>query len=371
MARVTVQGLTKSYGGVNCLSKVDLEIEDGQLAVIVGPSGCGKTTLLRCIAGLEKFSEGSILIDDELINEKEPKDRDVAMVFQYYALYPHMTVYQNMSLGLQHTTKLSKGEIRKRVEDIAEVLQISKLLKRKPGELSGGESQRVAIGRALVRDPKVFLLDEPLTAIDTKLRRELRGEIKRIQRKFGVTTLYITHDQEEAMAIGDLLVVVADGVIHQIGSPEEVYTRPTDRFVAGFIGRPKMNFLELKVDNRQDGHFLRNASMCYEISERFYCSYLAGLSAETLVAGIRPHSLRPVHPNERVPSANKIAATVSLVENMGKDRYLYLDVSSERIVAKLSHEFVARIGDALQFTFEEEDMCLFDADTGQSLMKRH
>ena len=219
MANLTVKNLSKYFGRTKILDNVNLEISDGQLAVIVGPSGCGKTTLMRCVVGLETFSEGSIFINDELMNNEEPKDRDLAMVFQYYALYPHMTVRQNLSLGLEHTTELTKDEIQKRVEEIANILRIPRLLERTPGQLSGGESQRVAIGRALIRKPKIFLLDEPLSAIDAKLKRELRTEIKNIQKKFGVTTLYITHDQEEAMAVGDKLVVLHEGKIHQVGTP--------------------------------------------------------------------------------------------------------------------------------------------------------
>jgi len=366
MARVSIRGLSKSYGLANCLKKVDLEIGDGQLAVIVGPSGCGKTTLLRCIAGLEGFSEGKIYIDDELINDKQPKDRDVAMVFQYYALYPHMTVLQNMSIGLQHTTALSKDEVRKRVEGIAKTLQISKLLRRKPAELSGGESQRVAIGRALVRNPKVFLLDEPLTAIDTMLRRELRTEIKRIQRQFNVTTLYITHDQEEAMAVGDLLVVVGDGMIHQVGSPDEVYNHPKDLFVASFIGKPKMNLLKVELEEREGRYFLRNPSLRYEITEDYFRRFLAGSAEKSFIAGIRPHCIKPVFQKAHVPASKMISGRVSLIENMGKDKYLYIDVASERLVAKLSSADVTGIGDELTFTLDETDLQVFAADTGLS-----
>ncbi|MBS7635640.1 ABC transporter ATP-binding protein [Candidatus Bathyarchaeota archaeon] len=211
MARLTIENLGKKFDSKLVLKNINLVVEDGELAVLLGPSGCGKSTLLRCIAGLERPDEGSIFIDGELINDKEPRDRNVAMVFQYYALYPHMAVRQNMSLGLEHTTKLSKAEIQKRVEEMAKLLRISKLLDRKPAQLSGGEAQRVAIGRALVRKPLIFLLDEPLSAVDAKLRRELRLEIKRLQRTMGVTTIYVTHDQEEAMAIGDKLIIMEGG----------------------------------------------------------------------------------------------------------------------------------------------------------------
>ncbi len=238
MVKLKIENLNKYFGTLKCLKDINLDVDDSQLVAIVGPSGCGKSTLLRCIAGLEEFSEGSIYIDNELINNKEPRLRDVAMVFQYYALYPHMTVRKNLSLGLEHTNKLSKGEIQERVDNIANTLKIAKLLERKPNQLSGGESQRVAIGRALVRKPKIFLLDEPLSAVDAKLRKELRVELKNIQRNFGVTSVFVTHDQQEAMALGDKLVVLCDGYIHQIGTPEEVYNQPKDVFVASFIGKP-------------------------------------------------------------------------------------------------------------------------------------
>ncbi len=346
---------------------MSLEIDDGELAVIVGPSGCGKTTLMRCIVGLETFFEGSIFIDDELINDKEPKDRDVAMVFQYYALYPHMTVLQNLSLGLEHTTSLTKDEIQKRVEEIAGTLKISGLLERKPAQLSGGESQRVAIGRALVRKPTVFLLDEPLSAVDAKLRRELRTEIKRIQRKFAVTTIYVTHDQEEAMAVGDKLVVLRDGRIHQVGTPEEVFNRPKDQFVARFIGKPPMNFLETRIRNEHSKHFLKNRGFSYEISNRYYERYLSNLSEKTLIVGIRPSSIQIIL--RSIPSlATRInVATVSLIENMGNENYIHLTLNSEEIIAKTTSETVPKLGDKMAFSFEEEDMHLFDVDTKKSL----
>ncbi len=367
MARITIRDLSKNYGAVICLDRINLEIGDGQIAAIVGPSGCGKTTLLRCIAGLETFSDGCIYIDDELINDKEPKDRDVAMVFQYYALYPHMTVFQNLSLGLEHTTTLSKQEIKRRVEEISEILKISKFLKRKPAQLSGGESQRVAIGRALVRRPKVFLLDEPLSAIDTKLRRELRSEIKRIQRSFGVTTLYITHDQEEAMAVADKLVVIGQGIIHQVGTPEEVYDRPKDQFVARFIGKPPMNLLVLKAENEGDRHLLRNKSFSYEISRACYDEYFSANQGGSVIAGIRPSAIKIVEGNAHSDNARINTAILSLIENMGNENYLYLNLDSERFVVKTASQVAPKIGDVVKFTFEEEDMHFFDIHTKESL----
>ncbi len=369
MAKITVKDLSKKYGSVVCLDRISLEIGDGQIAAIVGPSGCGKTTLLRCIAGLETYSDGYIYIDDELINDKEPKDRDVAMVFQYYALYPHMTVFQNLSLGLEHTTTLSKQEIRRRVEEISEILKISKFLKRKPAQLSGGESQRVAIGRALVRKPKVFLLDEPLSAIDTKLRRELRSEIKRIQRSFGVTTLYITHDQEEAMAVADKLVVIAQGIIHQVGTPEEVYNRPKDQFVARFIGKPPMNFLVLKAESQGGRHLLRDKSFSYAISSACYEKHFGANQGDGVIVGVRPSAVKIIAGDSRSEEARTNTGVLSLIENMGNENYLYLSLDSEKIVVKTASQALPKIGDVVRFTFEEEDMHLFDVHTKESLKK--
>jgi len=365
MANLTIKNLSNSFGTVKCLDSVNLEVADGKLAVIVGPSGCGKTTLMRCIVGLETVSEGSVFIDDECINDKEPKERDVAMVFQYYALYPHMTVRQNLSLGLEHTTRLTREQIQERVEEIAGILKISSLLERKPGQLSGGESQRVAIGRALVRKPKIFLLDEPLSAIDAKLRRELRTEIKKIQRRFGVTTVYVTHDQEEAMAVGDMLVVLRDGRIHQVGTPEEVFNSPKDQFIAGFIGKPPMNFFELRVTSKDNKYYLENSTIKYEVSKRYYDRYLYGLSGKDLIVGVRPSSIELFFQNNSRAETN--TATVLLIENMGDENYIYLTLDSNKIIVKTKAETVPKIGDRIQFSFEEQDMHLFDIDSKASL----
>lgn len=344
-------------------------MNNDQLAVVVGPSGCGKSTLLRCVAGLETFSEGFIFIDEELINDKEPRFRDVAMVFQYYALYPHMTVRKNLSLGLEHTTKLTKDQIQKRVELIADMLKIFKLLERKPGQLSGGESQRVAIGRALVRKPKIFLLDEPLSAVDAKLRRELRIEIKKIQRNFGVTTIYVTHDQEEAMALGDKIVVLCNGRIHQIGSPEEVYDSPNNQFVAGFIGNPPMNFFEMEVKNKDGKYFLESEELVYEISTEYFERYLKNHLGRKVVMGIRPSVIRMVTPNISYSLSKTNSATVSLIENMGNEDFIYLTLDSKRIIMKIKSENIPQIGDKIKISFEEEEMHLFDFDSKKSLKK--
>ena len=369
MAHLSIKNLSNSFGTVKCLDKVNLEVGDGHLVVIVGPSGCGKTTLMRCIAGLEKSFEGSIFIDDKLINEKEPKDRDVAMVFQYYALYPHMTVRQNLSLGLEHTTDLTKEEIQARVEEIADILKISQLLGRKPDQLSGGESQRVAIGRALVRKPKIFLLDEPLSAIDAKLSWELRAEIRKIQRRFGVTTIYVTHDQEEAMAVGDKLVVIRDGKIHQAGTPREVFNNPSDQFVARFIGKPPMNFFQVTLNEVANKYLLKNKDFSYEISRGYYQKYMSTLLGRDLIIGVRPSSINMNNKATPVTTKTNIAV-VSLIEDMGNETYVYLNIDTLKIIAKTSFETTFEIGEKILFTFQEYDMHIFDIKSKVSLTNK-
>jgi len=363
MARLTIKNLGKKFDSKEILKNIDLVIDEGELVVLLGPSGCGKSTLLRCIAGLEKPDEGSIFIDDELINDKEPRHRNVAMVFQYYALYPHMTVRQNMSLGLEHTTELSKTDIKKRVEEMANLLKISKFLDRKPAQLSGGEAQRVAIGRALVRKPRIFLLDEPLSAVDAKLRRELRIEVKRLQRKIGVTTIFVTHDQEEAMAIGDKLIIMYEGWIHQVGKPEEIYNNPRNKFVAGFVGKPPMNFLDLEIKNKDQKYYLESETFSYEISKRFYDSYLSKYKKKRLTIGVRPSDIKIIPK----PRKNSVSATVTLVENMGNENHIYLLVGSIRIIVKASAEVRPSIYDKVNIFFDEGNLCLFDFESGESL----
>lgn len=372
MARLVIKNLSNRFGSVKCLDGVNLEVEHGQLVAIVGPSGCGKTTLMRCITGLEKGYEGTIFIDDEVINDKEPKDRDVVMVFQYYALYPHMTVRRNLSLGLEHTTNLSREEIQRRVEEIAFILKISKLLGKKPDQLSGGEAQRVAIGRALVRKPKIFLLDEPLSAVDAKLRRELRTEIKKIQRRFNVTTIYVTHDQEEAMALGDKIVVLQDGKIQQVGTPDELYNSPKNQFVAGFIGKPPMNFLELTLQKKNNEYFLENEEFCYQISKTYYTKYLLNFLNKNVIVGIRPSSIEILN-KENITSDTSLKtineASVSLVENVGDENYIYATLISSRIIIKTSPDIYPNTGEIIKFSFKEEDMHLFDKESKESLKK--
>lgn len=252
--RVRIDNLTKNYGKVNALDNFSLEVDSGEFMVLLGPSGCGKTTAVRCIAGLSDPSSGTIQIGDQLVNGLAPRDRDIAMVFQNYALYPHMSVYDNIAFPLK-MRKESKRNIQEKVEKISKLLEISQLIHRKPKELSGGQMQRVALGRALVREPKVFLMDEPLSNLDAKMRAYMRTEIKKLQKKVGITTIYITHDQIEAMSMADRIAIMDHGLIQQVGTPQEVYSKPSNTFVAGFIGSPPMNFLECEV-SRNNSHLL-------------------------------------------------------------------------------------------------------------------
>ncbi|MFT4150258.1 MAG: sn-glycerol-3-phosphate ABC transporter ATP-binding protein UgpC, partial [Paracoccaceae bacterium] len=246
MASVTIRNVKKSYGAVNVVHGVNIDIQDGEFMVLVGPSGCGKSTTMRMVAGLETITSGEILIGDRVVNDLAPKDRDIAMVFQNYALYPHMTVFENMAFGLK-MAKVDKAEIDRRVRDAAGILNLASYLDRKPGQLSGGQRQRVALGRALVRNPQVFLFDEPLSNLDAKLRGQMRVEIKKLQSRLGTTSIYVTHDQVEAMTLGDRVVVMRDGYVQQIGTPLELYHKPVNRFVAGFLGSPAMNFVETEL----------------------------------------------------------------------------------------------------------------------------
>src|ERR687885_33150 len=264
MSSLKIKNLTRKYGNVNALDNFSLEVNSGEFMVLLGPSGCGKTTVVRCIAGLAKPNTGQIYIGDELVNQLPPKDRDVAMVFQNYALYPHMNVYENIAFPLK-MRKISKQEIKDKVRNIAQLLGIENFLNRKPKELSGGQMQRVALGRALVREPKIFLMDEPLSNLDAKLRTYMRTEIKKLQKKIGITTLYITHDQIEAMSMADKIAVMNGGLLQQVGTPQQVYNQPANTFVAGFIGSPSMNFLECRLVRDSSTIHLESDSVSFKL----------------------------------------------------------------------------------------------------------
>ncbi len=323
MATVELLNVSKDYpGGVRGVAAVNLEIADAEFVVLVGPSGCGKSTTLRLVAGLEELTSGTIKIGDRVVNDVPPKDRDVAMVFQNYALYPHMTVYKNMSFGLR-LRKVAREEIDRKVRETARMLGIEQLLGRKPKALSGGERQRVALGRAIVRSPQCFLFDEPLSNLDAKLRVETRAELKRLHKRLQTTTIYVTHDQEEAMTLGDRVVVMKNGTIQQCDTPLEIYRRPTNRFVAGFVGTPPMNFLEGSLRRENGALWFDEGSIRIRVPESV-TSQVSGHVGRPIVLGVRPEAISDI-PNGRVDVAdNEVRFTVNVVEPLGDRMDLYL-----------------------------------------------
>lgn len=324
MTTLSIRNLTKRYGNLTALENFSLEIHSGQFMVLLGPSGCGKTTVLRCIAGLTGITSGEIYIGDELVNKLPPKDRDVAMVFQNYSLYPHMNVYENIAFPLK-MRKTERNQIKERVQNIANLLNISNLLNRKPKEISGGQMQRVALGRALVREPKIFLMDEPLSNLDAKLRTDMRVEIKKLQKKVGITTLYITHDQIEAMSMADNIGIMDAGKLLQLDTPQKVYNEPANQFVAGFIGIPPMNFLEFKIV-RDKSMFLKLVTgSANEHDNKFMIKVPDVLSAnisntgdETIILGIRPKDITVLRTDEEFDGF-KVKGEVTFIELLGDD----------------------------------------------------
>jgi sn-glycerol 3-phosphate transport system ATP-binding protein len=351
MSTINIQQLKKSYQNTQVIHGVDIDIADGEFVVLVGPSGCGKSTLLRMVAGLESITEGEIKIDNTVVNDLEPKDRGIAMVFQNYALYPHMSVYDNMAYGLK-LMKLPKGEIEKRVQDVAKLLQIEEYLTRRPSNLSGGQRQRVAMGRAIVRNPKVFLFDEPLSNLDAKLRVQMRMQIKTLQNKLGVTTIYVTHDQVEAMTMADKLVVLKDGIAAQIGTPMEIYDNPKNQFVAGFIGSPSMNFINCEITDETitigQQSFPRPAS----ISQRG--ALIMGVRPEHFTSQENPHSF---------------SGTVQMIEKLGASVLLYIQCESvkEPLVVECENTVDVKIGESYTMHIDDKKMYFFDSQTEQRI----
>ncbi|WP_323766492.1 sn-glycerol-3-phosphate ABC transporter ATP-binding protein UgpC [Marinovum sp.] len=348
MAPVTFSNVQKSYGGHGVIHGVDIDIADGEFVVLVGPSGCGKSTLLRMLAGLETISGGEIAIGDTVVNDLEPKQRDIAMVFQNYALYPHMTVEENMGFSLHHRGA-SKPEIKQRVDWAAGILGLDTYLQRRPGQLSGGQRQRVAMGRAIVRDPKVFLFDEPLSNLDAKLRVVMRGEIKALHQKLKTTTIYVTHDQVEAMTMADKIVVLNGGKIEQIGTPLELYDNPVNQFVAAFIGSPSMNFIEGHVEGAQ---FVAGA---------------AQLPAPTALPNGKPvvYGVRPEH--FRLDPEGSIAAEVVVVEPMGSETQVTMQIAGQNVFGIFRERVSARPGEVLTLGVDQAHTHLFDAGSGLRL----
>ncbi|MCI9414783.1 MAG: sn-glycerol-3-phosphate ABC transporter ATP-binding protein UgpC [Clostridiales bacterium] len=378
MASLSLKGITKTYaGGVTAVSDFNLEIKDKEFIILVGPSGCGKSTTLRMIAGLEEISDGELYIGDKLVNDVAPKDRDIAMVFQNYALYPHMTVFENMAFGLK-LRKTPKDEIKRRVEEAARILDIAHLLDRKPKALSGGQRQRVALGRAIVREPKVFLLDEPLSNLDAKLRAQMRTELSKMHRKLGTTFIYVTHDQTEAMTMGDRIVVMSDGLIQQVDTPQHLYDMPCNMFVAGFLGSPQMNFIDSKLIKKGDQFFVEfgtedtktTRGKKYQIplpASKNEDGRLEEYVDKEIIMGIRPED---VHDEPRYIeqfSDCLIKADVEVTELMGAETYLYLNVVGFSYTARVEPTSTARPGDNIDVVLENTKIHLFDKETEKTI----
>jgi len=399
MAEIRLEGVSKVFrDGTEAVHDVDLQIPDGKFMVFVGPSGCGKTTLLRMVAGLEDLTGGEIVIGDRVVNEVPPGDRDVAMVFQNYALYPHMTVYQNMALSLK-IRKLKKDEINRRVKEAAAVLHLEDLMQKRPRELSGGQRQRVAMGRAIVREPHAFLMDEPLSNLDAKLRVQMRAEILRIQQELQVTTIYVTHDQTEAMTLGDLVAVIKKGVLQQVGSPQELYAEPTNLFVGGFIGSPAMNLVEATVVDG-DGISVDFGGYSLAVPPEVVAARpgLRAFAGRTVILGIRPEDIEDAALAPAARGGSRLPVTVDLREGMGSDVYLHFTVNappvftedtrelaadvdekaledlkeqaSERrstFVARVAPETTARVGQPIEIWVDTRKLYFFDPATGSAI----
>ena len=368
MASLSLQGIQKIYpNGFHAVKDFNLEIADKEFIIFVGPSGCGKSTTLRMIAGLEDISGGTFKIDGKVMNDVEPKDRDIAMVFQNYALYPHMTVYDNMAFGLK-LRKVPKDEIDKKVREAAKILDLEKLLDRKPKALSGGQRQRVAMGRAIVRNPKVFLMDEPLSNLDAKLRGQMRIEISKLHQRLGTTIIYVTHDQTEAMTLGTRIVVMNAGVVQQVDTPRKLYDEPCNLFVAGFIGSPQMNFLDAKCEVNGDKVLLNVGPAKIELPPAKAKKLIdGGYAGKTVVLGIRPEDVHD-EPMFIASSPNTvIEATIRVYEMLGAEVYLHFDYEGATMTARVDPRTTARNGDTVKFAFDAEKIHVFDKETEMTI----
>jgi len=361
MAQVSLRNIVKRFDDTEAVRGIDLDIADKEFVVLVGPSGCGKSTTLRMIAGLEEVSDGEIRVDGEVVNDVPPKDRDMAMVFQNYALYPHMTVYENMSFGLR-LKRYPKPEIARRVSEAARILDITDLLDRKPRQLSGGQRQRVAMGRAIVRNPKVFLFDEPLSNLDAKLRVQMRTEIKRVHQKVKTTTVYVTHDQIEAMTLADRVVVMHHGVIEQVGTPHELYHRPRTRFVAGFIGSPAMNFIPCRLEKNGVGLMVRlSDTLAIPVPQARSERYQAATGKE-LIFGLRPEHLAEPRNGERDARCD-FTATLDVVEPMGMETIVFFTIAGTEVCARVEPSSAQAPGQAMRLHANTGHMHLIDPST--------
>jgi len=362
MAQVLMKDLNKKYDEVHAVKDVNLHVRDKEFVVLVGPSGCGKSTTLRMVAGLEEITAGEIAIGDRVVNDLPPKDRDIAMVFQNYALYPHMTVYDNMAFGLK-MRKFPKAEIQKRVRDAAEILGIQDLLKRKPRQLSGGQRQRVAVGRAIVRHPQVFLFDEPLSNLDAKLRVQMRVELKRLHDRLETTAIYVTHDQVEAMTLGDRVVVMKDGWIQQVGEPMELYTRPANRFVAGFIGSPAMNFVDVTIQG--DGNLTAQGTGLRLGIPPSLAGQLGPYKGQRVTLGVRPEDLRLATGADPAPFV--FDAVVDVVEPLGSEILLDVKAGPNSLVARVEPTVRLKVHDAVRLAVNPERLHFFDTTSEKAI----
>ena len=362
MAEVSLCNVVKLFDNVEAVRSINLDIPDNEFVVLVGPSGCGKSTTLRMIAGLEEVTSGEIYIGGEIVNDRPPKDRDIAMVFQNYALYPHMTAYENMSFGLK-LRKFSKDEIRSRVDTAARILDITELLDRKPKALSGGQRQRVAMGRAIVRNPKVFLFDEPLSNLDAKLRVQMRTEIKRVHQMVKTTTVYVTHDQIEAMTLADRVVVMNGGSIEQIASPQDLYHRPKTRFVAGFVGSPAMNFIRCRVEQNGTGQRVRISDQIALPIPASRSGRFQSLAGKELTLGLRPEHITEPRRSDR-DQQSEFTTTLDVVEPMGMETMVYFTVDGQEICGRVDPESATGPGEAMRLHANMEHMHLIDPQSG-------
>ena len=364
MASLSLKHIDKTYpNGFKAVKDFNLEIADKEFIIFVGPSGCGKSTTLRMVAGLEDITGGTFEIDGKVMNDVEPKDRDIAMVFQNYALYPHMTVFDNMAFGLK-LRKVPKDQIKKQVEEAAKILDLDKLLDRKPKALSGGQRQRVAMGRAIVRNPKVFLMDEPLSNLDAKLRVQMRIEISKIHQRLGATIIYVTHDQTEAMTLGTRIVVMKDGVVQQVDTPQNLYQKPGNLFVAGFMGSPQMNFLDAKIS--KNGNDVIATVGQYDIivpAEKAKVLVDKGYVGKTVVLGIRPEDIHDDAAAIAASPSKPMNSTVRVYELLGAEVFLYFDINGTQVTARVDPRTTSRTGSDIQFVFDMDKSHFFDKES--------
>jgi multiple sugar transport system ATP-binding protein len=365
MASVTFEQVTKRFDNVIAVQEFNLQVPDREFLVLVGPSGCGKSTALRLLAGLEETTQGNIYIGDRLVNNVPAKDRDIAMVFQSYALYPHMSVHDNMAFSLS-LRKVPKEEIRRRVREAAQILGIEELLKRKPGQLSGGQRQRVALGRAIVRDPAVFLFDEPLSNLDAKLRVQTRAELSKLHQRLGTTFIYVTHDQVEAMTMATRIAVMKDGILQQLGTPQELYERPVNTFVGGFIGSPAMNFFTVTVEGNREKIYLDADSFKVGVPPTHAQRLIPYLDKQVFF-GIRPENIHDCDFQPANIRAMPVEAQVDVTEMMGNEIFMYLIVDGKQFLARVDPRTKARPGKMIQVVFDLDRMHVFDAATEEAL----